>query len=86
MIKGGLEKKNSSSYKDRDIRMGLCFLKAIGLIDFTEGTIRSQKGAIIPSFKLNSVKFYVNYEVKEFKKDELLSEDEYFEILNRISD
>jgi hypothetical protein len=41
MIKGSLEKKNSSSYKNSDIRKALCFFKAIGLIDFIEGTIRN---------------------------------------------
>lgn len=77
--------KDTSSSANRQIRCALIFLKAIGLIDFSEGSIINRKNAEIPAFKLKGVKYYIDYKVEDFTEEEGISKEEFDEILKRIS-
>ncbi len=85
MLREGLMKKDNSSNPNRQIRYALCFLKAIGLIDFIEGIDVNRKGAPVPSFKLKGVRYYVDYKIEDFVGQDGLSEKDFQEILERIS-
>lgn len=85
MIRDGMKVKDSSSTANHQIRCALCFLKAIGLIDFSEGAAINRKNARIPSFKLKNVRYYIDYKIEDFVEDEGMSKEEFNEILKRIS-
>lgn len=65
--------------------MSLLFLRAIGLIDYTEGFTINRKNAKISCFKLKSVKYYVEYDIKDFSCEKTITEEEKKAILERIS-
>lgn len=84
MIRDSFKLKDNSSLVNKQIRMALLFLKAIGLIDFIEGTAINRKNAKVPVFKIKTVNYYIDYDISDFTKDELITEEEFLEILKRI--
>lgn len=76
--------KNSSSNADKTIRRALLFLKAINLIDFTEGKTINRKNASIPCFKLHGVQYYINYKIEDVKKEDIIDDEIYEELIRRI--
>lgn len=84
-IREDFQLKGTGSDINKQIRMSLLFLCAIGLIDYTEGIIINRKNAKISCFKLKSVKYYVEYDVKDFSCEKTITEDEKKAILERIS-
>lgn len=69
-IKDVLNLKDNSHVPNQAIRRALCFLKAIGLIEFTEAMGVNRKGAKIPSFILTKINYYIDYKIEEIKIDE----------------
>lgn len=62
----------------------MLFLKAINLIDFTEGKTINRKNASIPCFKLHGVQYYINYKIEDVKKEDIIDDEIYEELIRRI--
>lgn len=75
---------NSELKTNKNIKRALYLFKGIGLIDFEEGSYDNLKGAKIPCFKLLEVGYYINYDIKDLKKRDIVDEDIFNDIINRI--
>lgn len=84
MIRDSFKIKDDRPATNKHIRMALIFLKAIGLIDYEEGKGMNSKKVPIPVFKIKTVNYYIDYDISDFTKDELITEEEFLEILKRI--
>lgn len=83
-LKTHLNIKKSSSDENRIIRRAFLFLKSIGLIDFEEVLMCNKYGAVIPCFKLHEVSYYINYSIKNIPNEDVATDEDWQEAMNRI--
>lgn len=86
LIRDTFKIKDTGSGANRTIHRALCYLKAVGLIDFEEYFSSNSKGRQIRSFKLRDVQKYINYQVREVKESDLMTKEEFEELCARLPD
>ena len=86
LIRNSLDLKNTSGFKNRDIRRALMFLKTIGLINYIEGAGVNRKLAKIPSFKIQEVNYYINYKTELFNSDDIENDEDLRAVVERVGE